>query len=166
MSDGMQEVIHSVPRFGAVIALFPVCYKAFAWVEDRLSSVVKQDITVWLKSAGDFASVHTLSFNMLRFHSELFGERQFTIKCAFRTGLFCFISFALVFGPEIITYMLYIPNIPVVFEGLKIHDNAVTLILEMLLALYILVIFPLDFLGVGATRMLSSLAGDSVSIKK
>jgi hypothetical protein len=35
MLELVQELIPNIPRFSAVVALFPVSFKVFAWVEDR-----------------------------------------------------------------------------------------------------------------------------------
>src|ERR1700730_11192630 len=83
MPDWAQQIIHNVSLL-AVLGLYPACYGVFAWVEDRLSVGVKQEITAWLKSTGDLAAQHTLSFNLLRFHSELFGDKQLSVKCLVR----------------------------------------------------------------------------------
>src|SRR5208283_2027611 len=79
-----------------LFALSLVCYQVFAFVEDRLSTSAKQDITVWLKSVGDFSS-RTLSLNLLQFHNILFGDSQFSTKCAVRTIFFSFVAVFIVF---------------------------------------------------------------------
>ena len=83
MPDWAQEIIHNVPRLVAVLGLYPACFMVFAWVEDRLSVSVKQEITAWLKSAGDFAAHHTLSFNLLRFSQPVVWRQAtfFGVKC-------------------------------------------------------------------------------------
>ena len=50
MLELVQELIPNIPRFSAVVALFPVSFKVFAWVEDRLSVNAKEEISAWLKS--------------------------------------------------------------------------------------------------------------------
>jgi hypothetical protein len=99
MPQWANEIIHYLPHYVAVLALYPACYNVFAWIEDGLSFNVKQVTTSWLKSAGASASHHTLSFNLLRFHCELFGDRQLSVKCVVRTAFFLLPSFLLVFFP-------------------------------------------------------------------
>jgi hypothetical protein len=96
----------------------------FAWVEDRLSVSVKQEITAWLKAACNFAERQTLSFSLLRFHIELFGDKQLSVKCVVRTILFSLTSFLLVFLPYIIAFPLYMPKLPIAIDGFKLHDDA------------------------------------------
>jgi len=169
MPDWAPEMIHNVPRLVAVLSLYPASYKVFAGVEDRLSVSVKQEISAWLKSAGDFAAQHTLSFNLLRFHSELFGDKQLSVKCLVRTTLFSLASYVLVFIPHIIDIFKYIPNLPLVtgpFRAITLHDNAYIFYLEIFLLSFILIVLPLDFLGVAVTRKFASITGDNVTLKK
>jgi hypothetical protein len=167
MPEWAQQVIPNVPRIVAVLSLYPACFMVFAWVEDRLSVSVKQEITTWLKTAGDFAANQTLSFNLLRFHSELFGDKQLSVKCLVRTtAVFSFASFFLVFFPYFMIYLLYTPKLPVVTERIKIHEDALTFIEEFYLVSFIFIVLPLDFFGVYVTRKLASLAGNNVNVKK
>src|SRR5262245_37389714 len=99
MPDLAQAVIPNIARFGVVFGLYPLCFKVFAWVKDRLSINAKAEISAWLKSTGNFAANQIFSFNLSRFHSQLFGDKQFSWKCVKRTMLFSFISFIVVFFP-------------------------------------------------------------------
>jgi len=164
MPDWAPEIIHNASRLVAVLSLYPACYTVFAWVEDRLSASVKQEITAWLKSAGDFAKQHTLSFNLLRFHSELFGDKQLSIKCIVRTFLFSLSSFLIVLFPYIIAIIIYIPNVMFGTDKFKIYAD--TLLIEFFIISFIFLVLPLDWLGVYVTRKLASRAGNSVTFKK
>jgi hypothetical protein len=67
MPEWAQELLHDHPQLVVAFTLAPLCYRVFAWVEDRLSANAKQELSVWLKSVGDFATKQTLSFNLSRF---------------------------------------------------------------------------------------------------
>jgi hypothetical protein len=43
---------------------------------ETLSHNVKEEISVWLKSASDFAAHQTLSFNLSRFHMPTFTMKK------------------------------------------------------------------------------------------
>jgi hypothetical protein len=105
MPELVQQFIPNIPRISAVFALFPVCFKVFAWVEVRLSVNAKQEISAWLKSTGDFATNQISAFNLSHFHSQLFGDKQFSIKCGVRTLLFSLISFSIIFFPIIFGFV-------------------------------------------------------------
>jgi hypothetical protein len=88
MPNWAQEILNNHPWLAGAVGLAAGCYGVFAWIEDRLSANARQEIPVWLKSAGDFAASHTLSFNLSHFHSQLFGDKQFSAKCWIRTLFF------------------------------------------------------------------------------
>jgi hypothetical protein len=168
MPDWMQEIIHNDPRLvalGLITGTYTGCYNIFAWVEDSLSVSAKQGITAWLKSTGDFAANQALSFNLSRFHSKLFGDKQLSVKCVARTTLFSLISFLLVYLPDIISYSIYIPHMSIGNDAVKIHD-AYTVVEELFFVSFILLVLPLDFCGVAVTRKLVSLAGNNVTLRK
>jgi len=84
------------------IACSIVCtfvYNVFAFSEDRLSINVKESISIWLKSTGNSANKQILSFNLARFHGQLFGDKQFSLKCVRRSIILSFISFFLMSFP-------------------------------------------------------------------
>jgi hypothetical protein len=163
----LQEKIHNHPNLVTVLGLCGTCYGVFNFVENSLSVSAKQEITAWLKSTGDFATKLTLSFNLLRFHSQLFGDKQLSIKCLMRTTLFSLTSFLLVFLTYIIIASIYIPRLPLVPEADKFFGGDIYIVFEELFFVtFILFVLPLDFLGVAVTRKLASLAGNNVSLTK
>ncbi len=170
MPAWMQEIIHNYPNLAPlapVLGLCVTCYTVFAFVEDRLSVSAKQEITAWLKSTGDFAANQALSFNLLRFHSKLFGDKQLSIKCLMRTTLFSLTSFLLVFLPYIIIFSIYIPRLPLIAKANKFFGGDIyTAVEKLFFVTFILFVLPLDFLGVAVTRKLASLAGNNVSLTK
>jgi tetratricopeptide (TPR) repeat protein len=172
MSDFVQELIHHIPRFGAVVALFPVCFKVFAWVEDRLSITAKQDISAWLKSTGNIATSQILSFNLSLFHSQLFGDKQFAFKCFKRSILFSFLSFFLISLPAVAWQAFIIFKygiLPLSNDYITVSlsgPQAVLIFFSLLILLFVLIVFPLDFLGIGVTRKLAARAKNDVGLKR
>jgi hypothetical protein len=154
MPDWAQAVINNA-RFGAVFALFPLCVKGFSWVEDQLSTSAIHEITVWLKSAGDFAAKQTLSFSLSRFHNQLFGDKQFRKKCFARTLLFSLIAFLLVFFEKFVS----------LFSTAHIDAKASLFDAASLTQLFLLIVLPIDFIGVGVTRKLAARASNNISFK-
>ncbi|HEY4847628.1 MAG TPA: tetratricopeptide repeat protein [Methylocella sp.] len=175
MPDWVQGVIPNIPRFGAVFALFPVCFKVFAWVEDRLSINAKEEISAWLKSTGNFATTQILAFNLSHFHSQLFGDKQFSVKCFVRTLLFSIISFVIVFFSAFVEFLTFLSKyqknellitVPGQRPALWPAWDAGLAVIVYLSLLFIFVVLPLDFLGVGLTRELARRAKDDIGLKK
>jgi tetratricopeptide (TPR) repeat protein len=175
MPELVQEFIPNIPRISAVFALFPVCFKVFAWVEDRLSANAKQEISAWLKSTGDFATNQISAFNLSHFHSQLFGDKQFSIKCGARTLLFSLISFSIIFFPIIFGFVtLFFKNeqtkilfampgqaqVPVVSNWTGGLSGIIVLLFT-----FTLIVLPLDFVGIGVTRALAIRAKNDIGLK-
>ncbi|MGH6801513.1 MAG: hypothetical protein ACRECZ_08895, partial [Methylocella sp.] len=111
LPNSAQELLKNYPQLAWVIGLGALaywCYKVFAWVEYRLSTNAKQEITVWLKSTGNFATNQILAFNLSHFHSQLFGYKQFSVKCIIRTILFSFISYVMILLPIIVVFVTFL----------------------------------------------------------
>ena len=155
MPDWAQPLLTNA-RFGAFIATFLLCIKVFSWVEEQLSTNARQEITVWLKSAGDFAAKQTLSFNLLRFHNQLFGDKQFSGKCMSRTLLFSLFAFMFVSFERSAS----------VFSTALIDAKASLFNAAILALLFLLLVLPINFTGIGVTRKLAAMASDDVGFKK
>jgi tetratricopeptide (TPR) repeat protein len=171
MQDLVQELIHIVTRFGAVIALFPASFKIFAWVEDRLSIKAKAEISAWLKSTGNVAENQIFSFNLSRFHNQLFGSKQFSLSCVKRSILFSFISYVLIMlhtwaSQAFIIYKYGIFPLSNNYITVSLSGTqAVLIYIIIFLLLFILIVFPLDFLGIGVTRNLATRAKNHIGLK-
>jgi hypothetical protein len=179
MPDLVQGVIPNLPRFGVVFALFPLCFKVFAWVEDRLSISAKEEISAWLKSTEKYATNQILLSTLSHFHGHLFGSKQFSVKCVVRTILFSFISYILIFSPLFIGFVTFIFNTQEIKETKFLVTfpwqakspmsgdwiGGVSGIIVLLL-LFVFVILPLDFVGIGVTRALAMRAKNDIGLKK
>jgi hypothetical protein len=173
MPDLLQGILTNIPRLGAVLALYPLCFKLFAWIEDRLSTDAKAEISAWLKSTGNFAANQIISFNLFHFHSQLFGDKQFSWKCFNRTILFSFTSFIFVFFPVIVYLGVFLlknqeTKIVITLPFYKTVIGNWTGDLSALtgfLLLFTLVVLPLDFIGIGVTRTLAKRAKDNIGLK-
>jgi hypothetical protein len=163
MPDWAQELLRNHPWAAAALGVAVTCYKVFGFVEDRLSANAKHEISGWLQSARDFAARQTLSFNLSRFHSQLFGDKQTSLKCCKKVFLFSLISFLLIFLPAIIqtTFSILTHNhIPISVGHQTFYIGslgAAMCVIAFYLLMFALFVFPLDFLGVSITRSLATI---------
>jgi tetratricopeptide (TPR) repeat protein len=148
-------LLTSFPHYAVVLSAFPVCFKVFAWVEDQLSANAKHEVTSWLKSVAKYAA-GAKQFDLLKFHSKLFGDHFFDRKCLRRTLFFSFLAYSFILLPSM--YFFFTT------AGRPAAANFIDLC--FMLALFLVVIFPLDFCGVVVTRKLSAVAGTNFTIKR
>jgi len=171
MPEWAQELLRNHPQLVVAITLATTCYAVFAWLEDRLSADAKKELTAWLKSVGDIASTQSLSLNLSRFHCQLFGEKQFSIKCFLSALLFSFLSFFLMSFATLM-WQISVANtyekIPISSDEVHISVSAfqwIVITVVMLLLMFLIIVFPLDFMGIGITRRLASRVRNDISLK-
>lgn len=152
-----------LPQFVVWLGTFPAVYAVFAWVEERTSAEAKRDIALWLRNFGGKTIEGAVSLNVRQFHEKLFAQKQFSLDCVIRTSLWSLLSYIM-----ILIFLIYSKVIAI--RGIQDTENSlaeeiITFVgLDDLLSYFFFVIVPLDFIGVGATRILINLIGKRMSL--
>src|SRR5829696_6199042 len=98
------DAITQFPALAAPAATFVAVYKVFGWIEETSSPTAKRDLFNWLMGWRNHEVTQSVSTSVVSLHSKLFGEKQFSIKCALRTLAWSFLAIAIAFSSALSIY--------------------------------------------------------------
>jgi hypothetical protein len=130
-----------IPEVVAIGACYKGTYKVFSFVEDRLSNDRKHDVSELIKVAKPNLSNKLFVSSLSDFHSDLFGSKQASYLCIYRTTVLSLLSFIFVMFGHAIKYFA---------DTERMNFETIIIVLPLV---FITIVLPIDFAGVEATRL-------------